>query len=165
MDRFTDTKIELATCNSCGCYVLAAQVQGQPTAADTQPLDGESYRAALIAGRSTYDVIAEAGRPRLLRLRTASVSGTACDIVASHPCAAGVSPLGAPSVPQAGLESLGPITAVAPPPSRSWAHRCSACRRLIADGESFAAIDHERYHWAVHDVCPVRASVRASDAL
>lgn len=161
-----DTKIELATCNSCGCYVLAARVQGRPVAADTQPLDAESYRAALIAGRSTYDVIAEAGRPRQLRLRTASVSGTACDIVASHPCAAGVTGLGGPSAaPQAGLESLGPATAVPPPPSRSWAHRCSACRRLIADGESFSAIDHERFHWAVHDVCPVRASPAASGGL
>lgn len=93
-----------------------------------------------------------------------SVSGTACSIVASHPCTAGVTKLGAPSAAQ-GLESLGPVTAVGPPPSRSWAHRCSACRRLIADGEPFAAIDHERFHWAAHAVCPVRASVRASDAL
>lgn len=156
-----DTKIELATCDGCGAYVLATA----GVAADPTPLDAESYRAALIAGRSTYDVIAEAGRPRLLRLRTASVSGVACDIVASHPCGAAVTPLGGPSAPQAGLESLGPVTVVASPPSKSWPHRCSACRRLIADGEPFAAIDHERFHWAVHDVCPVRASVRVSDAL
>ncbi|WP_055563633.1 hypothetical protein [Streptomyces atriruber] len=147
-----DTKIELATCNSCGGYVMATA----EAVADTQPLDAESYRAALIAGRSAYDVIAEAGRPRHLRLRTASVSGIACVTVASHSCGAGVTPLGAEPSPAA---------AVTGRPAKSWAHRCSACRCLIEAGESFTAIDHERYHWAQHDVCPVRASVRVSDAL
>lgn len=136
-----DTQIKLATCNSCGSYVLAvAGVAAEPT-----PLDAESYRAALIAGRSTYDVITEAGRPWRLRLRTASVSSDACDIVASHPCGAGVTELAAEPA-AAGAATSRPV--------KSWPHRCRTCRRLIDDTEPHWAVDHDSFHWAVHDECP-----------
>ncbi|WP_030777302.1 hypothetical protein [Streptomyces sp. NRRL S-920] len=150
--------------------MLAAQVSGLATAADPIPLDAESYRAALIAARWTYDVITQAGRPWRLRLRTAAVSATPCDIVASHACGAhgqdatavtevGVAPprargsaVGHPDAPCVSA------TPAARPRSRSWPHRCRTCRRLIEDGEPYMAIDHDSFHWAVHDVCPVRAS-------
>ncbi|AZM51787.1 hypothetical protein DMA15_03645 [Streptomyces sp. WAC 01529] len=179
-----DTEIKIATCNRCGSVVLAAQVSGLAAAADPIPLDAESYRAALIAGRWTYDVITRSGRPWKLRLRTAAVSATPCDIVASHACGARgqdamgvtevavdaprarVTAIGRPDPPCASaMPQAGPASAVTPRPSRSWPHRCRTCRRLIEGGEPYMAIDHDSYHWAVHDVCPVRVPVCASDGL
>lgn len=160
--------------------MLAASVSGLATAADPEPLGVEAYRAALIAGRATYDVITQAGRPWKLRQRLASVPTSGFAIVAAHDCGAGgrdattvtevpecppqarVSATGrqdppcAFAQPQTGFESRNPASAAtqrrSDPSER--AHRCTICRQLIKDGEPYWAIDHERLHWAQHDDCP-----------
>lgn len=175
-----DTEIKLATCNRCGAYVFAAQVSGLATAADPQPLDVDHYRAALIAGRWTYDVITQAGRPWKLRQRTAGVPTSGCDIVAAHACGAHgmdatsvtevpqgplqarVSASGhqdlscASGAPQTGSQSLLPVSVATPHRSdaRSRPMRCATCRRLIGEDEPRWAIEHDTIRWAVHDSCP-----------
>lgn len=162
---------------------MAATVSGCATAADPEPLGVEAYRAALIAGRTTYDVITQAGRPWKLRTRVPSVPTSGYAIVAGHACGAAgrdatdvtelpedprparVSATGhqgppcAFSQPQTGEQTpkrLAPASAVthrrSDPSDRP--HRCGTCRKLIKPGEPYWAIDHERLHWAQHDVCP-----------
>ncbi len=170
----------MATCNRCGAYVFTAQVSGCITTADPQPLDVDRYRAALIAGLPTYDVITQAGRPWKLRRRTAAVSGTLCEIVAAHSCGAhGMDATTVTEVPQgpprarvsatgrqasrsaSGTAQTGsPVPASAATPLRSeprWASlplRCDTCRKLIVDQEPHFAIESDTIRWAVHDICP-----------
>lgn len=176
-----DTEIKLGVCNRCKAYVFACQVSGLATAADPQPLDVEQYRAALIAGRRTYDVIRQAGRPVRLRLRTASVPTSGCDIVAAHSCGAhGMDattvtevPQGPPGARASGTGHQGPPCASSTPHTGSsraaasgatrpasdhrWTPgplRCDTCRNLIADQEPYFGIECGTYRWAVHDSCP-----------
>lgn len=162
---------------------MAATVSGCATAADPEPLDVDAYRAALIAGRTTYDVITQAGRPWKLRTRVASVPTSGYAIVAAHSCGAAgrdattvtelpedprqarasatghQDPPCAFSQPHTGEQTPqrpGPANAATPrrsDPSR-WTHRCRTCRKPIRPGEPYWAIDHERLHWAQHDECP-----------
>lgn len=160
--------------------MLAANVSGLATAADPQPLGVEAYRAALIAGRVTFDVITQAGRPWKLRTRSAAVPTIGHEIVASHDCGAGgrdatevtevpagppsarVSAIGRPvppsafSQPQTGYDRRNPASAATSRRSdlSERAHRCTTCRQLIKDGEPYWAIDHATIRWAQHDDCP-----------
>jgi hypothetical protein len=160
--------------------VLAAQVSGCATAADPEPLDVDAYRAALIAGRTTYDVITRAGRPWKLRTRGPSVTASRDAIVAAHACgAAGRDAADVTELPEdprqaraSGTGRQGPRSAFAQPrtgydlrnPASAATqrrsdlsdrpHRCQTCRRLIGPDEPFWAIDHERQRWAQHDECP-----------
>jgi hypothetical protein len=160
--------------------VLAANVSGLATAADPAPLGVDDYRAALIAGRSTFDVITQAGRPWKLRQRIASVPTSGLAIVAAHDCGAGgrdattvtelaavprpapvsasghPDPLSASEIPQATAQGLSPANAAINHRSDpdDWAHRCQICRQLIGPGEPYWAIDHATVHWAQHDDCP-----------
>ncbi|SOE25634.1 hypothetical protein SAMN05442782_2377 [Streptomyces sp. OK228] len=160
--------------------MLAANVSGLATAADPQPLDVNAYRAALIAGCATFDVITQAGRPWKLRQRIASVPTSGLAIVAAHDCGAGgrdattvtevpagppsarVSAIGRPvppsafSQPQTGYDRRNHASAATHPSSdpSDWAHRCQICRQLIEPGEPYWAIDHATVHWAQHDDCP-----------
>jgi hypothetical protein len=64
-------------------------VSGIKTAADPKPLDVDEYRAALIAGRMTYDQLDQAGRPWKLQGRTAASQWPPFKgrkIVAEHGC-------------------------------------------------------------------------------
>lgn len=84
-----DTTPKLVTCTRCKAYVFACQVGGLKVAADLRPLDVEAYRAAIIAGKATYDQIDQAGRPHKLQARTASSTWPAYDgrnVLADHMC-------------------------------------------------------------------------------
>lgn len=84
-----DTTPKLVTCTRCGAYVFACQVGGLKVAADLRPLDVEAYRAAIIAGKATYDQVDQAGRPHKLQARTASSSWppyAGRNVLADHMC-------------------------------------------------------------------------------
>jgi hypothetical protein len=83
-----DTPCKLATCPRCKAYVLAAQQGGLKVAADMAPLSMDEYRAALIAGRPTYDLLEQGGRPHKLRARTLSTPPGTHKILAGHGCGA-----------------------------------------------------------------------------
>lgn len=149
-------------------------------AADPEPLDAAQQRDALIAGRWTYDVLTQSGRPWKLRARHPSVPTTAHEVVATHACGAAgrdatdvtelpedprsarvsasghQDPRSVFAQPQTGHDPRNPASAAtqrrSDPSDR--AHRCTSCRKLIQPGELYVAIDHALLHWAQHDVCP-----------
>lgn len=84
-----DTVIQLKQCGRCKGYVFFCQVSGVKTATDLKPLSVEEYRDAIIAGKSTYDVVRQAGKPWKLKLRLPSSQWppyAGRSIVAEHPC-------------------------------------------------------------------------------
>lgn len=87
--QFIDTIIKLRQCPRCKAYVFVCMVSGIKTAADPKPLNVDEYRAALIAGRMTYDQLDQAGRPWKLQGRTAASQWPPFKdrkIVAEHGC-------------------------------------------------------------------------------
>jgi len=84
-----DTVIQLRQCPRCKAYVFVCMVSGVKTAADPKPLSVEEYRAALIAGRMTYDQLDQAGRPWKLQSRSAASQWPPFkgrSVVAEHGC-------------------------------------------------------------------------------
>lgn len=174
-DHLITTEIKLSQCVRCGSYVFASQVAGLKTAVDPQPLDVAQYRAALIAGRTGYDLIELNGKPWKLHPRTVAHASTGRQILASHACGAhgmdssavaevAPGPTSAPAsgstgprVPaalsgaQATTQGFGPVSAVTPRPSRAL--RCATCRRPCTEPGSYVAIESGSFTWAQHVEC------------
>jgi len=119
MTSLISNEPELSQCSKCKTYIFVSFVDGLETAVDLTPLSLDAYREALIAGRSTYDLVQErTGKPlRLLRRHTASQWG-AMPVLASHPCSGAYVNASRVDVtvnpPQAPVSFINAPTAVAP---------------------------------------------------
>lgn len=152
--------MELGRCVRCQTYVLIALVDGLRVSADTDPLDDEQYRAALVAGLTTYDVIP----PGRLRVRSPALPGRPGPILAAHPCGTSAHRVRMTAVPHpdpvtsaTAVPGSGPVVMkpVAPPaiPRRSE-YRCGWCGGVIT-GAAWAIEHGRRTVWAAHDgPCP-----------
>ncbi|MFF5973706.1 hypothetical protein ACFY7C_19475 [Streptomyces sp. NPDC012769] len=67
--HLVDTPIRLGQCNRCEQYVFLAMSSGVKSAADVAAADRDAYIAAVIAGRRSFDLLEQAGRPHKLLTR------------------------------------------------------------------------------------------------
>lgn len=153
--------MELGRCVRCQTYVLTALVDGLRVSADTDPLGDEQYRAALVAGLTTYDVIA----PGRLRVRSPALPGRSGPILAAHPCGTSAyrvrttavphpAPVtSATAVPGSGPVAMTPVALPATLPRSEY--RCSRCGGGVITGAVWAVEHGRRVVWAAHDgPCP-----------
>lgn len=179
-----DTDMKIATCNRCRGYVFACMVSGIKIAVDPAPLDVDHYRQALIAGKSTFDVIFQGEKPWRLRARRPSSRLDGATILGEHGCgAAGQDATKVQEVPE--VPPSAPVSALGftgTPDVLPAAHRgsqglpagsvirsrsdlrCEECRGPVDPEEPHWAIECGRYRWARHETCPSAPAVRASAA-
>jgi hypothetical protein len=87
--HFIDKPIQLKQCRRCNGYVFLCTDAGTQVAADVKPLSVEEYRQCIMQRRITLDVVTQAGRPHMLRMRSASSTWppyAGRSVVAEHPC-------------------------------------------------------------------------------
>lgn len=79
----------LAECRRCGAATITAMVDGLLTAVDTQPLSISAEIAAIMAGKTTFNLMVTGQRIYLeWRSVTRIRAGRDHPVVARHPCAA-----------------------------------------------------------------------------
>lgn len=81
-----DKPLKLATCVRCEAYVLHGQVSGLRVAVDPAPAALEAVREALLADRSVYRLLRQAGRPWKLQdlHRGSTLAGE--ELLVEHGC-------------------------------------------------------------------------------
>lgn len=81
-------------CPRCQAPVLAGHAEGVPARVDPTPLDEHGEAAALLDGRTTYNLLVELTGRRYLVPRTSIeiAAPRRCDVVADHQCRPGSSP-------------------------------------------------------------------------
>lgn len=174
--HFIDKPIQLKQCTRCKSYVFLCTDAGTQVAADVKPLSVEEYRAAIIAGRYTFDLVTQAGRPYMLRMRGASSKWPPYEgrsVLAEHPCTrsinmAGVDLIDPPAQPRVNVigqhgetQASSALSALG---SNSQVHHanyatlrpseCMSCSKAIRDGELYWGIEHAgKWEWVEHVDC------------
>lgn len=78
---------KLGQCARCKAYVFTCLVDGLDTVVDSSPLGVEDYRACVIQGRPTFDLVQDSkGTPSKLKTRTQFSSWGKHVSLAQHPC-------------------------------------------------------------------------------
>lgn len=176
-----DTPIKVATCNRCGLYVFACQVNGFKVAVGMAPLDAKGVADALMAGRNVYDQLDVAGKPWKLKARTGGSEWPPYGgrkVLASHDCGTrgmnttGVdvtevdppkapAPYGArgpginsapPNYSQPGTNSSR-VQDASPSPSNPYVNRlCDTCKQMIGRDVNYVGVSYDgRWVWVQHD--------------
>lgn len=173
--HFIDKPIQLKQCGRCKGYVFLCTDAGTQVAADVKPLSVEEYRRAIIDRRCTFDVVTQAGRPHMLRMRTASSKWppyAGRSVVVEHPCTRSINMSGVDLIDPPGtarvsdtsehgaskvfaMQNLGtstletPASTVTPRPSK-----CESCGKLVRGGEPHVGIARgTRWIWVAHINC------------
>jgi hypothetical protein len=87
--HFIDKPIQLKQCRRCNGYVFLCTDAGTQVACDVKPLSVDEYRQCIIDRRVTCDVVTQAGRPYMLRMRGVASSWppyAGRTVVAEHMC-------------------------------------------------------------------------------
>jgi len=110
------TAATLTRCPRCGVWTLTGHAEGEPARADPLPLDEHGEYAALMAGRTTYNLHVEITGRRYLTPRTSIeiAAPRRCVVVTAHRCGR---PIGsAPPPPPPGARAAsGPAPDDEPP--------------------------------------------------
>lgn len=170
-----DRPIQLKQCTRCKAYVFLCTDAGTQVAADTKPLSVEEYRECIMQNRYTFDVVTQAGRPYMLRMRGVGSKWppyAGRNVVAEHPCTrainmTGVDLIDPPGTPrandtvqhgessQSAMESLG-TTNLGSPALTAILHRsrCDVCNKPVTEDQLYTGIEYRgRFEWIVHLGC------------
>lgn len=170
-----DKPIKLKQCMRCKGYVFLCTDSGTQVAADVKPLSVEEYRAAIIAGRYTFDLVTQAGRPHMLRMRGASSKWPPYEgrsVLAEHPCTRAINMSGVDLIDPPGtarvsdtsehgvnkgsaMQSLG-TSVLGSPASIATLHRskCDSCGKPVSMSQPHVGIEQGgEWKWVAHVEC------------
>lgn len=173
--HFIDKPIVLKQCRRCNGYVFLCTDAGSTVASDTKPLTVEEYRQCIMQRRLTLDVVTQAGKPYMLRMRGVGspwppYAGRA--VVAEHQCTKAINMAGVDLIDPPGtarvsdtsahgvnkesaMQSLG-TTRLGGRASTVTLRlsKCDSCGKPVREGELYWGIEHAgRWELLQHMEC------------